>query len=134
MYEADIRVGKIINTFTFLALFIACLGLFGLTAFVAEQRTKEIGMRKILGASIPGILVLMNKEFTKWVLIANLIAWPLAYYGMNKWLQSFVYRIEINWWIFLLAGGVAFFVSISTVSIQTIKTAIANPIDSLKNE
>jgi putative ABC transport system permease protein len=134
MYNADLKVEKIINTFTILALFIACLGLFGLTSFVAEQRKKEIGVRKVLGASIAGILILLNKEFTKWIIIANIIAWPIAYYGMEKWLQSFAYRIEINLWFYLIAGGVVLIISFTTVSIQTIKAAVANPVDSLRNE
>lgn len=134
MYMAETRVEKIINIFTFLALFIACLGLFGLTSFVSEQRTKEIGVRKVLGASILGILLLLNKEFTKWILFSNLIAWPVAYFGMSKWLHSFAYRIEINWWFFAVSGAVALSLSLMTVSVQTIKAALANPVESLRNE
>jgi len=134
MYKADTRVANIINTFTFLALFIACLGLFGLTSFITEQRTKEIGVRKVLGASIPGILFLLNKEFVKWILVANIAAWPIAYYGMNKWLQTFAYRIDLTIWSFLIAGFSALMIAILTVSFQSYKAAVSNPANSLKDE
>lgn len=120
--------------FTLRAIFISCLGLFGLFAYSAEIRTKEIGVRKVVGATVTNIVVLLNKEFTKWVLISAVIAWPLAYFAMNSWLQNFAYRIDINVWAFVLSRIVAIGVAILTVSYQSIKAAIANPIDSLRYE
>jgi putative ABC transport system permease protein len=128
------RTGKLFTTFSILAIFVACLGLLGLAAYTAEQRTKEIGIRKTLGASDASILVLLSKEFTKWVIISNLIAWPVAYYLMNKWLQDFHYRIEIDYWAFLISGIVSLTVAIITVISQALKAALANPIESLKYE
>ena len=133
-YVSEKRLGKIIMIFSLLAIFIACIGLLGLAAFSAEQRTKEIGVRKVLGASTPNILILLNKEFTKWVLLANIIAWPVAWYFMNKWLQNFAYRINISWWVFVLAGGITLAVALATVSFQAIKAATANPVESLRYE
>jgi putative ABC transport system permease protein len=134
LYRADRRIEKIVNTFTVLALFIACLGLFGLVSFVASQRTKEIGIRKVLGATIPGIFVLLSKEFIKWVLMANIIAWPIAYYFMNKWLGEFAYRIDLSIWLFVFSGGLALVIALATVSYQAIKAAIANPVEALRYE
>jgi len=134
LYKTEQLTGKIIMYITLLAIFISCLGLFGLASFTAEQRTKEIGIRKVLGASVSGILVLLSREFTKWVAIASLIAWPIAYFSMNKWLQNFAYRISIGWWTFMFAGALALVISIVTVSYQSIKAALANPVDSLRYE
>lgn len=134
LYWSERRIGKIINFFTFLAIFIACLGLFGLVSFIAEQRTKEIGIRKVLGASIPGIVSLLSKEFLKWILVANFIAWPVAYLVMNNWLQNFVYRINIGIWTFVLAGLLTLLIAVLTVSYQAVKAAIANPVESLRYE
>ena len=134
LYRAEQRTDKIIRYFAFLAIFISCLGLFGLGSFTAEQRTKEIGIRKVLGASESGIIVMLSKEFTKWVLLANIIAWPIAYFAMNRWLQNFVYHIDIGWWTFILAGGLALVIALATVSYQSIKAALANPADSLRYE
>jgi len=134
IYRSDQRVETVINTFTFLTLSISCLGLFGLAAFTAEQRTKEIGIRKVLGASISRIIVLLAKEFTKWVVIANIVAWPLGYLMMNKLLQGYAYRVNIGWWIFAFSGGLAFLISLLTVSFQAIKAARANPVEALKYE
>jgi putative ABC transport system permease protein len=133
-YRADKRFGEVFLSFAALAIFIACLGLFGLSAFAAEKRTKEIGIRKVLGASVSGIIGLLSKDFVKLVLVANLIAWPIAYFAMNKWLQDFAYRIEISWWVFALAGGLALLIALLTVSFQAIKAALANPVDSLRYE
>ena len=133
-YRTEIRISRILNYFTFLAVFLSCLGLLGLTSFMAEQRTKEIGVRKVLGASITGIVILLSKEFTKWVLIANVIAWPLAYYLMNKWLQEFANRINIGIGIFILSAIIALVIALLTVSFLTIKAALANPIKSLRYE
>ncbi|MFZ0454154.1 MAG: ABC transporter permease [Ignavibacteriaceae bacterium] len=134
VYKADRRVGVIALSFSSLAIIVACLGLFGLATFLAEQKTKEIGVRKVLGASVPAILLMLSKEFIKWIIIANFIAWPLAYYFMNKWLQEFAYRININWWLFVLAGSVALAIALVTVSFQAIKAATANPVKSLRYE
>jgi len=134
LYKAEIQAGKVITVFACLAVFIACLGLLGLASFTASQRTKEIGIRKVLGATTSGILVLLNKDFVKRVLVANLIAWPLAYYAMNKWLQNFAYRIRINIWMFLASAVIALLIALFTVSYQTIRAARGNPVDSLRYE
>ena len=129
MYRADERMGAILKIFAVLAMIIACLGLFGLASFTAEQRTKEIGVRKVLGASAPGIVVLLSKEFAKWVLIANVLAWPAAYFVMRNWLQEFAYRTNIAWWLFLAAGAGALFVALLTVSFQAVRAARSDPVD-----
>ncbi len=134
LYESELKTGQIFTVFSILAIFIACLGLFGLAAFTAERRTKEIGIRKVLGASIPGIVILLSKEFTKWVLIANIIAWPLAFYFMNSWLQNFAYRIDPGLGTFLLAAIIALFIALLTVSFQAVKVAVSNPVDALRSE
>jgi len=133
-YFTEQRMGRVFGAFAILAIFIACLGLFGLTAFAAEQRTKEIGIRKVLGASDSKIFLLLSKEFVRWVLLANLIAWPIAYFAMNKWLQNFAYRIHIGIVAFLISGGTALLIAYLTVSYQSIKSARANPVDSLRYE
>jgi len=133
-YHTEQRMVQIFSSFAILAIIIACLGLFGLTAFATEQRKKEIGIRKVLGASISGIVTLLSKEIVKWILIANLIAWPLAYYFINKWLLSFAYRIELTPGMFLLAGILALVIALVTISLQSVKTAVANPVESLKYE
>lgn len=134
LYKSEENFGKLMGTFTLLGFFIASLGLFSLASFLTERRTKEIGVRKVLGASVSGITILVSKEFIKWVLVANIIAWPLAYYFMNSWLQDFAYRIQITLWPFLLSGFVAFSLAVLTVSYQSIKAALANPVESLKYE
>ncbi len=134
LYIKETRFGSIVNIFSGLAVIIACLGLLGLSMFSIEQRIKEIGIRKVLGASMPGIIKLVTKEFIIIVLLSNLIAWPIAYYFMNKWLKDFGYHITISWWVFALAGGIALIIAVGTVSIQAIKAAIANPVKSLKYE
>jgi putative ABC transport system permease protein len=134
LYRSEQQMGTLFNSFTILAVFISCLGLFGLASFMAEKRTKEIGIRKVLGASVIGIVALLNKQFTKWVLIANIIAWPIAYYAMFRWLQGFAYRINLGIWIFALAAIVALGIAVVTVSYQSIKAALANPADSLRYE
>ena len=110
------------------------MGLFGLSAFVIEQRSKEIGIRKVLGASIPEIIFKLSREFAKWVLIGNIIAWPVAYYLMNKWLENYAYRININPWIFILSAIITIAVVLATISFHTIKAATINPIKSLRYE
>ena len=133
-YRADEQIGNVFGIFTFLGLFIACLGLLGLASFTAESRTKEIGIRKVLGASVAGIVLMLSKQFTKWVLLANCIAWPVAYYFMDRWLKNFPYRIDMGIWIFVLSGVLVLLVAILTVSYQSIKAALANPVDSLRYE
>ncbi|MCC8423879.1 ABC transporter permease [Mucilaginibacter sp. UR6-11] len=133
-YETDIVLSQIINSFTLIAILISCLGLFGLTAFSAEQRSKEIGIRKVLGASISGIVQLLSKDFLKLVAISFVIAAPIAWWAMNKWLQSFVYRVTITWWMFAIAGITAILIALVTVSFQAFKAALANPVKSLKTE
>lgn len=134
MYRAEQRVGKIAITFAILTVLIACLGLFGLVTYISEQRTKEVGIRKVLGASVMSITTLLTKDFIKLVVIALLIASPIAWWLMNKWLQDFNYRIDIEWWVFALAGVIAIAIAILTVSYQAIKSALMNPVKSLKTE
>ncbi|MFD1768431.1 ABC transporter permease [Sphingobacterium suaedae] len=134
MYADVKRTGAIFSTFASLAIFIACLGLFGLAAFTTEQRVKEIGIRKVLGASIQGIVQLLTRDFLRLVIIAIVIASPIAWWMMNTWLADFVYRIAIPLWIFVAAGAAAIFIALVTVSYQAIKAAQANPVDSLRNE
>jgi putative ABC transport system permease protein len=133
-YRADEQIGNLFGIFTFLGLFIACLGLLGLASFTAESRTKEIGIRKVLGASVGGIALMLSKQFTKCILLANCIAWPVAYYFMDRWLKNFAYRIDIGVWTFVLSGFLVLLIAVMTVSYQSIKAAVANPVDSLRYE
>lgn len=134
MYEAEQKIGNIAMTFALLAIFISCLGLFGLASFTAEQRTKEIGIRKVLGANTPQIVQLLSKDFLRLVFIALLIAIPIAWYGMQQWLQDFAYRIEISGWVFVAAGLAAILIAVLSVSFQSIRAALANPVESLRAE
>ena len=134
MYASEIRTQKIFSAFALIAIIIASLGLFGLSAFVIEQRTKEIGIRKVLGASVQNVLLLVSKDFLLLVGIAFLISVPVTWWAMHNWLQDFAYRINIQWWVFILAGFVAILISIITISFQAIKAAIANPVKSLRSE
>lgn len=134
LHRADQQFGRIFAAFAGLAIVIACLGLFGLAAFSAEQRTKEIGIRKVLGASVAGIVNLLSLEFVKLVILASVVASPVAWFAMNKWLENFAYRIEIDWWVFALAGGLALMIALLTVSTQAIRAALANPVESLRYE
>jgi putative ABC transport system permease protein len=134
LYRTEQRMGTLFNYFTGLAVLISCLGLFGLASFMAEKRTKEIGIRKVLGAPVSGVVILLNKEFIKWVLIANIVAWPVAYYAMSKWLQGFAYRTNIGVWSFALAALIALAIAVVTVSYKSIKAATANPVESLRYE
>ncbi len=133
-YRFEVRLGRLFNIFTFLAVFISCLGLFGLASYVAEQRTKEIGVRKVLGASIINIVTLLINDFGKWIVLSNLIAWPVAWFAMHKWLQEYPYRISIDAWLFPAAGLLALAIAVLSVSWQAFRAASANPIDSLKYE
>lgn len=134
MYRAEQRIGKVALTFAILTILIACLGLFGLVTYMAEQRTKEIGIRKVLGASVPGIIALLSREFLILVIISVIIASPIAYYTMNQWLTEFAYRVNISWWMFVSAGALAVVISLLTVSYQAIRAALMNPVKSLKSE
>ncbi|MCI0692145.1 ABC transporter permease [candidate division KSB1 bacterium] len=133
-YKAEQRFGQVFMLFAALAILIACLGLLGLAAYAAERRTKEIGIRKVLGASVASVVGLLSKQFTKLVLMANVIAWPIAYFAINAWLQNFAYRIGIGWWMFALAGGLALLIALLTVSTQAIKVALTNPVEALRYE
>jgi putative ABC transport system permease protein len=133
-YEAEQRTSQVVSYFTTIAILIACMGLYALTAYTAEQRTKEIGIRKVLGASASSIVALLSKDFLKLIVLANMIAWPLGWWAMNKWLEDFAYSVKINWWVFVLAGILAIAIAFLTISFQAIKAALANPIKSLRNE
>ena len=134
LYRTEERLGQIFIAFTLIAIFVACLGLFGLASFATEQRTKEIGIRKVLGASVSHVVTLLSRDFTKWVVLANIAAWPIAYFAMSKWLQGFAYRIQLDFWIFLLSGFIALVIALLTVSSRTVKVAVSNPVDSLRYE
>ncbi len=134
LYSSEMRTGRVFRYFMFLAIFISCLGLFGLASFMADQRTKEIGIRKVLGASVSGIFLMLLKEFVKWVLLASAVSWPLAYYVMDRWLKNFAYRTDIALWIFLVSGILGLGVAVATVSYQSLKASITNPVDSLRYE
>jgi putative ABC transport system permease protein len=134
LYKSEAVIGKLSNYFAFLAIFISCLGLLGLAMFTAEQRTKEIGIRKVLGASVPGLFALLSKEFLQLVIIALLIATPLAWWAMNNWLKDYNYHTAIGWWVFAVAGLLAIMIALITVSFQAIKAALANPVKSLRAE
>ena len=127
-------MNKLSDAFAFLAIFISCLGLLGLAMFTAEQRLKEIGIRKVLGASVRSLFGLLSQEFLVLVVIALLIATPVTFYAMNKWLQSFAYRAPLQWWVFAVSGALIMLIALATVSFQAIKAALVNPIKSLRSE
>jgi putative ABC transport system permease protein len=133
-YTSERLLGDLFNGFSFLSVIIACLGLFGLASYTTEQKTKEIGIRKVLGASVSGIVVMTAREFLKWIVIANLLAWPIAYFVMSRWLQDFAYKISIGPMIFLLSAGLSVLIAMLTVSYHSLKAAFANPVDSLRYE
>jgi len=134
LYQSEQRTGLLFNIFAVMAIFISCLGLLGLAAYTAQVRTKEIGVRKVLGASINSILQLLAADFIKLVFIAIVIAMPIAWYAMHKWLQEFAYKVNISWWVFVLAGCIAIAIALITISLQTIKAALSNPVKSLRTE
>lgn len=134
LYASEEKTGKIFTTFTFLALFLSCLGIFSLSSFVAARRTKEIGIRKVLGATVPKILGLISGEFVWLVMASNIIAWPVSYFVMRSWLRNFAYRIELTWTVFALAAVIGLLIALATVSYQSLKAALANPVDSLRYE
>jgi putative ABC transport system permease protein len=133
-YKAEQRTSSIVKIASGLSIFIACMGLFGLATLAVTRRTKEIGIRKVLGANVPGIVALLSKEFAKLIILAAIVAFPLAWWFMNDWLKDFAYRVSINWWVFVLAGFSALIIALMTISIQSIKAAIANPVKSLRTE
>ena len=133
-YAAEQKTGTILNIFAVLTIFVACMGLFGLATYTAEQRSKEIGIRKVLGASVTQVTQMLSKEFIKLVFIGCLIAFPLSWWAMHKWLQDFAYRVDVSWWIFVLAGFSALLIALLTVSFKAIKAALANPVKSLRTE
>jgi len=134
MYKSEEKLASLLWIFTGMAILVGCMGLFALAAFSAEQRKKEIGIRKVLGATVFNIMGLLSKSFLTLVLIAAVIAFPIAWWAMNKWLEDFPYRVNISWWIFGLAGIAAMVVALITVSFQSIKAAISNPVKSLRTE
>ena len=134
LYGTEQRIGNLVRYGTILAVFVACMGLFGLASFTAQQRTKEIGIRKVLGASLSGVIYLFSKDFTKWVLLANVIAWPVSYFVMRKWLQGFAYRTPLGWEVFAFTILLVLGITLITISYQALKSAVANPADSLRHE
>ncbi|MEN0049255.1 MAG: FtsX-like permease family protein, partial [Bacteroidota bacterium] len=134
MYESEQRLGSTFLIFAGLAIFIACLGLLALAAFTAERRNKEISIRKVLGASVPSLVSLLSSEFLKLVLIAIVISIPIAWYAMSRWLENFAYSVGMKWWIFVMAGIMAVAIALLTVSIQSVRAALANPMKSLRSE
>jgi putative ABC transport system permease protein len=134
LYKTDTQISQIVAIMAALAIFISCLGLFGLASFSAEKRTKEIGIRKILGASVRDVVVLLSRHFIGLVLIANVIAWPLAWVALHRWIQDYAYRVAISWWVFALAGAAALIIALATVSYHAINAALSNPVDTLRAE
>jgi putative ABC transport system permease protein len=134
LYQNDIRAGRVVSVFSVLAIFVSCLGLFGLAAYVTEQRTKEIGVRRVLGAGVGNVVWLLTRQFVKWVVVAILIAYPVGYWLMSRWLQGFAYRTTLTAWLFLASGMAALMIAAVTVSSQVIRAAAADPIDSLRYE
>jgi putative ABC transport system permease protein len=127
-------MGVLFTVFTTLSIFVGCLGLFGLIAFTAERRTKEIGVRKVLGASVQGIVLMLSTEFVKLVLLSSVIAFPIAWWGMNIWLQDFAYHIRLEWWIFIVSALSSLLIALLTIGFKAIHTAGANPVKSLRTE
>jgi putative ABC transport system permease protein len=134
MYRTEQRIGKLALTFSVLAIFIACLGLFGLATYMAQQRVKEIGVRKVLGASVFNIVQMLSSDFIKLVALSAVISFPLSWWAMHSWLQDFAFRTTLNWWVFALAGLTGLIIALATISFQAIRAAIANPVKSLRNE
>jgi putative ABC transport system permease protein len=134
IYASEQRIGKIFITFAILAIFIACLGLFGLVTYAAEQRVREIGVRKVLGATVADITAMLSTDLLRMVMISLVIAFPLAWWAMHKWLEDFAYRTDMSWWIFAGAGLIAICIALATICIQAVKAATANPVKSLRTE
>jgi putative ABC transport system permease protein len=133
-FTNETLISKLSRVFAALAIIISCLGLFGLAAYTAERRTKEIGIRKVLGASVTGITRLLSSDFLKLVIISAVIAFPISWYMMNNWLQNYAYHISISWWVFIAAGAVAIFIALGTISFQAVRAALMNPVKSLRTE
>jgi putative ABC transport system permease protein len=133
-YLAELTTQKIFTVFSSLAIFIACIGLLGLVAYTTQQRTREISIRKVLGASSAGIVNMLSKDFLKLVLLASLIGLPVAWWGMHKWLEDFAYRVNISWWVFVVAAVVAMLIALITISLQSLKAALLNPVKNLRSE
>jgi putative ABC transport system permease protein len=133
-YQTEQKTGNQFSVMMILSILIACMGLFGLALFTTQQRIKEIGIRKIMGASVKNIMFLLSKEFFKWIAFANLVAWPVAYLVMNRWLQNFAFRTQIGWTLFAATAGISFAIALLTISYLILKTARSNPIDSLRYE
>lgn len=133
-YKADTNTGVLLTAFSVLAIVIACLGLFGLTAFMTEQRKKEIGVRKVLGASVASVVILLSKDFSKLVVIAFVLVVPLAWLAVNRWLQDFAYKVQVSPWLFVSAGVLILLIAFSSIAYQSIKAATVNPSDTLRNE
>jgi putative ABC transport system permease protein len=134
VYRTDAQIMQMVGLLAFLAILISCLGLFGLASYSAERRIKEIGVRKVLGASMSSIVSLLSTHFLKLVLIANAIAWPIAWFTVNKWMEDYAYRLPMSWWVFILAGMIALIIALATVSLLAMKAAAANPVTSLRSE
>ena len=134
MYKTERKLSEIFVYFTIIAILIACLGLFGLASYTTESRIKEIGIRKVMGASVGNIVLLLSQDFIKWIVLSAIIAFPIAYYSMNKWLLNFAYRINIGLIIFLFASGLTLLITFLTVGYQSVRAAVANPVESLRNE
>ena len=134
LYNSELTIGRLSDSFSFLAIFISCMGLLGLTMFTAEQRRKEIGVRKVIGASVSDIVGMLSKDIIKLVALSAIIATPIAWLAMNHWLQGYAYRINMSWWIFFAAGLIALLIALLTISFQAIKAALANPVTSLRSE
>jgi putative ABC transport system permease protein len=134
LYKTEIKQGTVLSVFSIIAIFVACLGLFGLASYTAIKRTKEIGVRKVLGSSVQNIVLLLSKDLLKPVMVGTIIAIPLGYYAMNKWLENFAYRVHFHWWMFAFAVIAAVTIAMVTVSFQAIKAAVANPVKSLRTE
>jgi ABC-type antimicrobial peptide transport system permease subunit len=133
-YTGEKNISRLLNWATGLAIFISCLGLLGLVIFVTNQRTKEIGIRKVIGASVAQIVSLLSRDFLKLVLIAFLVAIPIAWWGVNKWMENFAFKTSISWWIFIISGALMTIIALVTLGIQTIRSAMANPVKSLRSE
>jgi putative ABC transport system permease protein len=133
-YIQDERAQQMSNVFTVIAIFISCLGLLGLVTYSVTQKAREIGIRKVIGASVGNIVMLFSKQYLRLILLANIIAWPLAWFLMNSWLRGFPYRIQINWWMFAISLSAGIIIAFSTIAFKTIKAAMANPVESLRAE
>ena len=134
LFTSEVMIGKLSRLFAILTIVISCLGLFGLAAYTAERRTKEIGIRKVLGASLSNVVTLLSKDFLRLVAMAAIIAFPLAWWFMSRWLDDYAYRIQLSWWVFGIAGVLAVVIALGTVSFQALKAGLSNPVKSLRTE